>query len=463
MICNRVVPIFENEDGDNVILYLYYAIEKREVCYLINKMRITFIFGAGCEGKGQYGLPSGCEFKRETILASNVKTLFSNLNSSDKGISIENGTIIKHNSTSILYQTLSECKEKFEFSDEERRIVDSYLEKKHSGDSSDESVSKKFLDLYRKSFYYKLKDLSAVSIDPNLTFFLERACFFEFMDSSFNYLRKPLRYKNEVSRVVKTYYSAYLSVVNGMYKACDKYLDADVRNEWNRLLTKSTTIKGGIADQREVLSELVSVFQDSLIENINKGGYYYRIKEFLNEHGDSFDASFVTTNYTEIAEKILSEKSMCFAYLHGKLKWFEEIFTKRVDELQNFSEKDLIMPFIFIQSGIKPIVSPMQLREYSKALDAIDNSDYLIILGYGINSDDEHISNIIRERILGDKKVICFIYECGSDYEEKCKSVKDELFPGGLDVKLSECLIFRSTDAFEPTLEELANGTINYA
>ena len=154
---------------------------------------------------------------------------------------------------------------------------------------------------------------------------------------------------------------------------------------------------------------------------------------------------------------------MCFAYLHGKLKWFEEIFTKRVDELQNFFEEDLIMPFIFIQSGIKPIVSPMQLREYSKALDAIDNSDYLIILGYGINSDDEHISNIIRERILGNKKVICFIYECGSDYEEKCKSVKDELFPGGLDVKLSECLIFRSTDAFEPTLEELANGTINYA
>ena len=131
---------------------------------------------------------------------------------------------------------------------------------------------------------------------------------------------------------------------------------------------------------------------------------------------------------------------MCFAYLHGKLKWFEEIFTKRVDELQNFFEKDLIMPFIFIQSGIKPIVSPMQLREYSKALDAIDNSDYLIILGYGINSDDEHISNIIRERILVKKKVICFIYECGSDYEEKCKSVKDELFPGGLDVKLSECV-----------------------
>ena len=153
-----MVPIFENEDGDNVILYLYYAIEKREVCYLINKMRITFLFGAGCEGKGQYGLPSGCEFKRETILASNVKTLFSNLNSSEKGISIENGTIIKHNSTSILYQTLSECKEKFEFSDEERCVVDSYLEKKHSGDSSDESVSKKFLDLYRKSFYYKIKD-----------------------------------------------------------------------------------------------------------------------------------------------------------------------------------------------------------------------------------------------------------------------------------------------------------------
>lgn len=40
--------------------------------------KITILFGAGAEGKGQFGLPSGKDFKRDVILAKDVE-LFANL------------------------------------------------------------------------------------------------------------------------------------------------------------------------------------------------------------------------------------------------------------------------------------------------------------------------------------------------------------------------------------------------
>ena len=47
--------------------------------------KIAFIFGAGCEGNGQIGLPSGVEFQRTTILAKNAVSLARFFNNKEYG------------------------------------------------------------------------------------------------------------------------------------------------------------------------------------------------------------------------------------------------------------------------------------------------------------------------------------------------------------------------------------------
>lgn len=71
--------------------------------------KITVLFGAGAEGKGQFDLPSGASFKRDVILAKNAES-FGNLflKSSNYNLKLTGGTIIAHNATSVLYQTIVE-------------------------------------------------------------------------------------------------------------------------------------------------------------------------------------------------------------------------------------------------------------------------------------------------------------------------------------------------------------------
>lgn len=66
--------------------------------------------------------------------------------------------------------------------------------------------------------------------------------------------------------------------------------------------------------------------------------------------------------------------------------------------------KDLIFPFLFIQSGIKPIIEYNQLKEYSKMLKLLEDAQTLIIVGYRLNLDDNHLNSLIRNFITDKKK-----------------------------------------------------------
>lgn len=78
---------------------------------------------------------------------------------------------------------------------------------------------------------------------------------------------------------------------------------------------------------------------------------------------------------------------------------FESLKSKRISKLTDFSADDFVFPYILIQSGIKPIVNGYQIHEFEKAVRMIDESEELFILGYGVNSDDEHITNLLRTRL----------------------------------------------------------------
>ena len=74
-------------------------------------------------------------------------------------------------------------------------------------------------------------------------------------------------------------------------------------------------------------------------------------------------------------------------------------------------DNKLVFPYIFLQSGIKPIVDIKGLNEYRKLLNFLDDSDCVMIVGFRLNYDDNHINSILRSAILSGKKMIYFDYE----------------------------------------------------
>ena len=75
---------------------------------------ITLIFGAGAEGYGQLGLPSGASFIRDIVCANNVDIFANHIlkinNDHNKTtratFTLNKGTILHQSKSSVLYQTI---------------------------------------------------------------------------------------------------------------------------------------------------------------------------------------------------------------------------------------------------------------------------------------------------------------------------------------------------------------------
>lgn len=339
---------------------------------------VAFLCGAGCEGKNQLDFPSGANFKKDIVLAKNIKTLYEKINSSGKfHENFSNGAIIDARCSTILYQTFVEHVDLLNnLSNEVKKIIDNYISYRKGNiknDSEKKEIQSKFKELY-KSFIGVSNNCNISEQDRELFFGNITLC--SFSDELFNYLRMPEVYKTEVSKVEKLYFSAYLSILKSIYKTAH-----------NKDFEK-----------------------DYLCSSVNDKKQF---RVCLEKAKYDFEGSVITTNYTNFAEKITGLKT---AYLHGKLDWFEDINSKEIKLLSDFSDEAEIMPFLFIPSGVKPVISLKQIEQYKIALEAFTQSDLLCILGYSINSDDEHIQNFIRERLNQKRRVLFFLYSGDKDF-----------------------------------------------
>ena len=414
------------------------------------KKKITFLTGAGCEGAGQLGLPVGAGFKKDTILAKGVVDLIYSINQKT-GSQIKNGTIIAQNSTSILYQTIMEHgienlvhkpDESSKPDESDKTIFKNYLNIDSFSSEDQKEIRKKFKSIYRNKFYDVITDdAPEETLSDPVRFFLEKACFYSAVDSLFNHLRKPEQYKTEVNRVIKLYFSAFQSIIKKLFNEKEKM-------EYEEILKSKATI----SEKRNRLSALILHAQERIAEeNAHNDNVYYHSIRALSQRPD-LDVSLITTNYTIFAEKLTGLDKSKIAYLHGRLDLFEAVQTKRVAALSEFAETDLIFPFIFIQSGVKPIVNSLQIREFAKAVSAINDSDELHIIGYGINSDDEHITNLLRERLYSGKKIIIYLHGDNKKDDDK-KKMLEEL--GYMD-----CVEFKSSADFNEILRCTAEEKI---
>ena len=156
-------------------------------------------------------------------------------------------------------------------------------------------------------------------------------------------------------------------------------------------------------------------------DNDNKN-YYSAFKMIDNDI-----ESILTTNYTPFA-KLYYQNKCC--YLSGDLKSFEISEENEIFELTNDYRERLFFPFIMTQAPIKPIVYGSQIKEYGSAINHLEHSDYLIIVGYSLCDNDNHILSIIKEFLKqDDKKIIYCSYDTSNDgnISERMRNKKEEL------------------------------------
>lgn len=422
--------------------------------------KITILFGAGAEGKGQFGLPSGNGFKRDIVLANNVAS-FANLflKNAASGITVNNGTTISHSSSSILYQTIVETKKidpdamSTLFPDTcDREKAERYIQYKQRNEarSGEEQIRNEFYSLYKR-FYAAIKDARRDTLDESVTYFLEHAGIYAYLDSLFNYLRKPEEYKKQCARVIKVYYAALVSILTGIANGLRSESIPAVEMFENLLCGK-----GAVKNPQAQLAEVVEQFERAIVEQFERRSqkekdvvYYYMIRKLASSL--KHEVSCITTNYTTIGERIINIPNEQFSYLHGKLSLFEELETKNVATVDSVNLSNTVFPYLLVQSGVKPIISPYQIREFYKACEMIDNADQMLIVGYGINPDDEHITNLMRNRIRAGKTIKVFVYCKEKDDDEWKLKVRD------IRVQLgeNELLQFYHTDEFTEIIDSL--------
>lgn len=396
------------------------------------KIKSAFLLGAGCEANAQLGISSGAEFKKDIVFSKGFKTLYGLLNSEDK-FNPNKGSCLSWNSHKIFFQTVSETESGKLHEFKENPIYIDYLKYLTNPKKENEDKKEKFKDYYKTYIYDELnnlaKDNSIVAPENSiLKEFLENVSLCSFLDGMFSSLRYPTKYEITVNKLLKIYFSAYKSIIKKFEINYESYKNKTLHEKRKCFANELRFAQQTIMENKKKDSE----------KNPKKKCYYEIIGELK-----STDTAIITTNYTDFSMGLSGLPEDRVSYIHGKLNLFEDIQSKRVCSLEDFENDEVVMPFLFLPSGVKPIVCDWQIQQYEKACRAIREAENLFVLGYGANSDDEHIANFLRERLNSSKKIIWYCHSKDGTEEKKVRKILGE----------SSYIEFRKSKEF--TLENL--------
>lgn len=160
----------------------------------------------------------------------------------------------------------------------------------------------------------------------------------------------------------------------------------------------------------------ISGMADENRTKIDKGnGYYHDVLKLKELYSIN---SIGTTNYNSFIEEVTDEK---VHYLNGSVNDYYDPYLNKIVSLEdNKDKKHVIVPFLFTQSGIKPLTSVKMSERYVDLFHKFKESDIICISGFGFNADDGHINGMFRELIEDYKKEIVILhYNDGRAYKEK--------------------------------------------
>lgn len=132
-------------------------------------------------------------------------------------------------------------------------------------------------------------------------------------------------------------------------------------------------------------------------------GYYHDVFEAKKQYEI---LSVATTNYNTLINQVIKE-DIC--YLNGSTETYYDPYLNRIGSIEDLQkgEQHFIVPLLFTQSGTKPMTSIDMSQKYVDVYNKFKQSDFIFVVGFGFNADDEHINGIIRTLIdIDDKKII---------------------------------------------------------
>ena len=144
-------------------------------------------------------------------------------------------------------------------------------------------------------------------------------------------------------------------------------------------------------------------------------GYYHDIQE-VDKLCDI--TAIGTTNYNKFIEDVTQKNVF---YLNGSVNdYYDPYLNKIVSEEDNKDKNHIIVPFLFTQSGIKPLTSVKMSSRYVELFNSFRDADIICACGFGFNSDDGHINGMFRELVDDhNKKLVILHYHEGSNWDEE--------------------------------------------
>ena len=140
----------------------------------------------------------------------------------------------------------------------------------------------------------------------------------------------------------------------------------------------------------------------------NGPGFYHDLIDLKNRFQIT---SIGTTNYNNFISEVFNEndiEDINVFHLNGNVLDYYDPYKNRIinrDEEVDES-KQILVPFIFTQSGVKPLTSITMSQRYVELYERFRESDYICILGYNFNGDDGHINGMFRSLIEDENKEI---------------------------------------------------------
>lgn len=331
--------------------------------------KTCILFGAGAEIN--YGIKGGKDFALKVVgIGTNkiddvIKTFYLNLYNN-----IENKNWVKN----IEYSTLKDDK-----------LYQSSLRKKYLTEylNNGYKITKTDLDNQIKQEIKNMDDTTKqLLLDEYISYM-------DILDEKFHCIISPaflgpIKFWN----IVYCYTRAYLTIMEDLSNLCK------IENrDYLYYLEKP----------KEALHEI----SKSIIDKENT--YYHIVSEYTKENNN---LKIITTNYTPLCQLLTGVSEDNITYVHGKLGLFEAPYSLKVydAEKEELPIDEIYFPYLFVQSGVKPIVDSYQINAFYKMNSFLNECDILIIIGYRINIDDNHLNGLIRN-LCSNKEIIFLDYD----------------------------------------------------
>ena len=394
-------------------------------------MKVSFLFGSGADTDACSLLKSGQSFS-EALLDNRYKDKIKTLTN----IETSHFRLLYSTSTKVFVQTIINHMDiaRGVFG---QNLIDDF--KNYYMGENDIDFSEKikpFCEKWADGLIHGKKSEAA-------DFFLKNAVFFDSLDEKFNSLR-DIKLCSNSKRVINAYFTVFLLMFESLYEITESF-------EWTY----------------KTIFEKLNMSYDISCSTEN----YYKILAESN-----IECSIATTNYTDVIRTETGKEDI--VYLHGKLTWFESLSSLSVydctksndrEDLENKIGPETIIPFIMIPSGVKPLICRKQIKEFNSFIDNLEQSQYLVIVGYRFNSEDNHINSIIAEWLTGQNRKLIylnfdgdtdlsFFKRCNIDINNRLDDMKDIK---GLNYKIFNIAIDKHNGrtVFKDVLEFLKENT----